>query len=527
MTNLGLDHAPKRTRESTSKVRTGCSTWKARRVKCDEAKPICQKCTSGRRQCQYIAVHKPRNIITVYLPPPRSPSSLLENSRDLNFFRQNLAAKLDGQLHSSFWSKLVLQLAPSEASVRHAVATLSILYQDVALSLQHPAGYVKANPEAQKEWDRSVKALSIRIAKHPESSLVPLVCCLLFACVELLRGSVDSFLLHIENGFNILVPLQRPIDAASVCNNRMPSSELEVIDDHIVPVFTRLNLLCSLAGKMTPPVHARHGSEQAPHANLTDSRVHLFQISDVCIRFIRKSSPKAAVFQVDIDDFIEQAKLQSRLDAWYDKFTELHERLKAAGTLNRQAFSLLMVHHRVVHIWLRVCTTAAEIATDSYLLDFEIIVDHAEQQSAQCPTVVPQPLAFDIQTIGPLYYTALKCRHPVVRRKALGLLRLAPRREGLWNAHHAYATAKRVIELEERHMDGATLPEEAWRLHGLHLPNDENHIYNYGDMPFDNQKHRHGIVPSPSRPGILEAVFQHKPYGLFGEFEAITEYIKL
>jgi hypothetical protein len=496
-------------------------------VKCDEGKPACQKCTSGGRKCQYITVQRPRNIITVYLAPARSPPSLLDNGRDLDFFRQNLAAKLDGQLHSNFWSKLVLQLAHSEASVRHAVSTLSILHQDVALSLQHPAGYVDANPEAQKEWDKSIKSLSARIAKHPDSSLVPLVCCLLFACVELLRGSVDSFMIHIENGFNILVPLQRPIDTTSVCSARLPYSELEEIDDHILPVFTRLNLLCSLAGKMTPPMRTRNGSEQAPHVDLTDSRLHLFQISDVCIRFIRKASPKAAVFEVDFDDFVEQAKLQSRLGAWYQKLTELLERLKLAGTLDHQALSLLVIHHRVIHIWLRVCTIAEENSTDSYLSDFKIIVHHAEQLSKQCTTAAPQPLSFDIQTIGPLYYTALKCRHPVIRRKALELLRLAPRREGLWNAHHAYATAKRVIEIEERHMDGETLPDETSRLHGLHLPNDADHIYNYGEMPFDYQKHSHRIVPSPSRPGMLEAVFQYKPHGLFGKFEAIKEYIKL
>ncbi|KAK9235995.1 hypothetical protein V1525DRAFT_408206 [Lipomyces kononenkoae] len=48
----GLDLAPKRTRESTSKVRTGCSTCKARRVKCDEAKPICRRCAVGGRKCE-------------------------------------------------------------------------------------------------------------------------------------------------------------------------------------------------------------------------------------------------------------------------------------------------------------------------------------------------------------------------------------------------------------------------------------------------------------------------------------------
>jgi len=139
----------------------------------------------------------------------------------------------------------------------------------------------------------------------------------------------------------------------------------------------------------------------------------------------------------------------------------------------------------------------------------------------------PQPLSFDIQILAPLYYTALKCRHPALRRRALEMLQLAPRREALWNAHHAYVTAKRVIELEERHLNGQELPDETSRLHGLPLPDDESRIHNLGEMPFNFRKFDHSIVPSPAYPGTLEAVFQTKPWGLLGEWQTITEYIKL
>jgi hypothetical protein len=149
----GLDLAPKRTRESTSKVRTGCSTCKARRVKCDESKPICRRCTIGGRKCEYNtarAAPPPRNVITVYLPRTQSQPVFFVNDRGLDFFHQNLAAKLDGQFDSKFWSKLVLQLSHSEPSIRHAVSAISVIYQDVESSLRHPAGYVNANPRLNR-----------------------------------------------------------------------------------------------------------------------------------------------------------------------------------------------------------------------------------------------------------------------------------------------------------------------------------------------------------------------------------------
>lgn len=531
---LGLDLAPKRTRESTSKVRTGCSTCKARRVKCDEAKPICRRCAVGNRKCEYntaLAAPTRRNVITVYLPPVQSQPTFFVNTRGLEFFHQNLAANLDGQFDSSFWSKLVLQLSHSEPSVRHAVSAISNIYRDVESSLRHPAGFVSANPEAQQEWNRAIRSLSDRIQAHPNSNLVPLVCCLLFTCIDFLRGNVESSLLHVQSGLNILAVVRRNSHADHDLGSDMSKSDLQTIEDHVVPVFAGLSVLSSLAGKMAPPVYAPTAEEDSPHKDLADSRRRLIEVSDACIRFIGEASLKAATFQVDVDDLVDQVKLQTRLGAWRDQLGRLVDRMQAAGNLVKQgALSLLLVHYKAIYIWLRVCTTAGETATDFYLTDFEELVHYAEQITEPRVGVErprPQPLSFDIQILGPLYYAALKCRHPATRRRALEMLQYAPRREGLWNAHHAYLTAKRVIELEERDLRGQELPDESLRLYGLVLPDDTSRTYRQGEMPFDVRRFDHSIVPSPAYPGTLKAVFWTKPWGLSQEWQSITEYIKI
>lgn len=527
----GLELAPRRTRESSSKVRTGCSTCKTRRVKCDEAKPICQRCAVGGRKCEYKtarATPPHRNVITVYLPPTRSQPAFVVNNRGLDFFHQNLAAKLDGEFDSNFWGKLVLQLSHYEPSIRHAVSAISVIYHDVESSLRHPAGYIHANPEAQQEWNTAVRSLSARIQAHPHSNLVPLVCCLLFTCIEFLRGNVESSLLHVQSGFNILATLRRDSDASPDLGSTLSSNDLEAIEYHIVPMFSRLNVLCSLAGRMTPPIYAPTVEEDSLE-NLPDSRRRLFEISDICVRFIHGALPKAAMFQIDVDDLAEQVKLQRRLDAWHDQLDELLKKMLAAGNPAKQdALNLLLVHYKVIYIWMRVCTTAGEMAPDSYHADFEELVHYAEQIAKRgAGTATPQPLSFDLHILGPLYYTALKCRHPAIRRRALGMLQFAPRREGLWNARYAYVTAKRVIELEERYLNAQGLPDETSRLHGLPLPDDESRIYDLGEEPRDFRKFHHSVVLSPVYPGTLEAVFQTKPWGLLGEWQIITEYIEL
>ncbi len=214
------------------------------------------------------------------------------------------------------------------------------------------------------------------------------------------------------------------------------------------PMILKPSKICSLAGRITLPIYAPTAQEDSPQEDLTDSRRRLYGISDTCIRFIHEAIPKAAMFQIEVDDLVEQIKLQTRLDAWCGQLDELLGRLQAAGNPAKQgALNLLLVHYKVIYIWMRVCTTAGETATDSYYTEFEELVHYAEQIAKPgVGMATPQPLSFDLDILGPLYYTALKCRHPVIRRRALEMLQLAPRQEGLWNAHYAYVTAKRVIE---------------------------------------------------------------------------------
>lgn len=527
----GQDLAPKRSRESTSKVRTGCKICKARRLKCDETKPICRRCAIGSRNCEYNSppAAAPRNVITVYLPPIQAQPVLFADDPGLHFFRQNLAADLDGQFETKFWSKLVLQLSHSEPSVRHALSAISALYQDVESSLRHSAGYVKANPKAQKEWNGAVKSLSARIQAHPNSNLVPLVCCLLFTSIEFLRGNLQSSFLHVRSGFNILATLRCNSDASPGLGSNLSHNDLNVIEDQVVPIFSRLNVLFSLNGKWSPSVYTYTARESSPQEDLSDSRRRLYGISDSCIRFIGRASTKASSFQLDVDDLVEQVQLQARLEAWHHQLGELLQRIKAAGISVKQgALNMLLVHYKVVYIWIRVCTTAGEMATDAYYADFEELVNYAEQSTGPgAGMTTPQPLSFDMQILGPLYYTALKCRYPAIRRRAMEMLQWAPRREQLWNARYAFLTSKRVIELEERLLNGQGLPDESVRLHGLPLPDEESRLFDPSEMPIDFRTFGGNIVPSPTYPGTLEAIFRTKPRGLLGEWQTTTEYIKL
>lgn len=65
---------------------------------------------------------------------------------------------------------------------------------------------------------------------------------------------------------------------------------------------------------------------------------------------------------------------------------------------------------------------------------------HSEQNTAFC---------LDMGLVVPLFNIATQCENPVLRRRAIALLRQRDRQEGLWNSFYIANAAERIIEIEE------------------------------------------------------------------------------
>lgn len=63
--------------------------------------------------------------------------------------------------------------------------------------------------------------------------------------------------------------------------------------------------------------------------------------------------------------------------------------------------------------------------------------------------------SLDNGVIGPLYNVATLCRDPIIRRKAVNVLRSAQRQEGVFNSNLCAIVAEKIIEIEERASSGA------------------------------------------------------------------------
>jgi len=76
----------------------------------------------------------------------------------------------------------------------------------------------------------------------------------------------------------------------------------------------------------------------------------------------------------------------------------------------------------------------------------------------------------DIGVIQPLYWTAVMCREPWTRQKAMSLLKSIKFQEGVWNASAQLAIAQVAINRENAFNDAASVtdrPLEFARVHSV------------------------------------------------------------
>jgi hypothetical protein len=125
----------------------------------------------------------------------------------------------------------------------------------------------------------------------------------------------------------------------------------------------------------------------------------------------------------------------------------LEEQRMCGKDISRLNTHLLMCWD-VCYVWLSSCTIGSETIFDEHLDQFADIIHRAQLLLGISATTSAAGLGqqeysnYDMKVIPALYFTGIKCRDPVLRRKAIHLLRQAPSDGSLW----AYVLLGRVIE---------------------------------------------------------------------------------
>ena len=366
-----------------------------------------------------------------------------------------MAPKLSGYFDGSFWCRLLLQLGQNEPAIKHAMMAVSSMYERFEFNAgQDPLLPVEEDRFALTSYNNAIKSLSERLSNDAQSVHIPLVACVLFICLEFLRRDIDAAMTHMHSGFAIL-----RARSTRLSRNRTPStSDERGVEETMLAIFARLRILSGLFGRPVPPMRVYEGPIEEVYSsplnisNFSEARSTLIARMAPCLIFVRTCSDVRYNSLLQSGFSVKQASLDVILTEWKSSFEAWFSKRDSNSKEDLLAANLLRLHYGTSKIWLAICLRPNETAFDEYTDQFKELIELASSL-ANAPQAIPEEpdshFSFEMGTIPSLYFIAVKCRHPALRRRAIGLLLATPRREGLWDAYRAGRVAERVMLREE------------------------------------------------------------------------------
>lgn len=351
----------------------------------------------------------------------------------------------------------------SEPVIHHAVVALGAL----GLRSQPGTGTQDDDRFALQHYSKAMKALHNRIAGQSQTPPdIVLLTCLMFVAFEWQQNGFDQAKSHLSGGLKIIREIDEDASVAA------PASK--PLMDELVLSFQRLDIQMSLTTSERVQLNRAVGLAQStmlPTLTQLDSVKEASAALNVSLAAMRElvymvESKKFAPGGICEEDFVqfeyEQMKQLISLTRWEEAVDALLPRLRIFK--DQQATRQLQMSHICAKLMVSMSLSdGREVIWDGYTADFQRVVDLAQTANDEVvsPVVSPSdavdapPYNFSLEmgVIAPLYFIVLKCRHPIIRYKALDLLQACKHREGCWDGPTLAFTAESVVNLEERGLD--------------------------------------------------------------------------
>lgn len=446
-----------------------------RRIKCDEAKPSCLKCSSTGRRCegytQDLADSKSddrRAVAVIQRLSINIPGSTRER-RGFQYFTTRTAPELTGYYETiTFWQKLILQASSVDSSIRHAVIAIGTLHEEFANNRwsYYAQTASKGVDFATGQYSKAIAHLRKSLVQGKQTPVTALLSCILFVCFDSLRGHFDAALVHLKSGLKIL----KAVDLGAT----------DVVLTQISPIFKRLSLQAILYVDTRPTLERRSlvkaladvsfREEQIPEVfeSLAQARHCLNQSADGLFRSFYQCEGHLPMSQQDRSALETQSYYTNLLVAWnvaYERF--MHENAEHLSGKELRGAALLKIHHISASIMAKMAgnfndpRSVGDVMNDNSAFvafrdEFKIITNLAGTliKAAELDLEREQTsLTFstDLGLIGPLYYVCIRCQDHSVRQEAMALLLRCPRREGMWDTEAVAKMVNEFWEFERKH----------------------------------------------------------------------------
>jgi len=537
------------------------TSTRARRVKCDETKPVCSRCRSTGRTCEgyglwggggntYVERY---GLVSTSIQKPPTKVLGVEELRYLQLYRIRIVHTTSGWFASKFWNSIVLPAASSEPAVLHAA---------VALSAAHRCSFDSAQAPDERErfmlqqYGKAIQSLQPLLRRGDKASVtVILVTCQLFTLLEYLRGQYQLAESHLRNGLKVLMNMttkkDRSHDGVLVIK---PASYEKSIDQGIVRSFATLHMQNNLFGSGLEDldIFLQPIENTMPYPTFTTIE-EAKDALDVLLHGIVLIAQQYRKMGPGTEDEIAavtagQEEITTSLAMWYDTYlSTLHSVDRLALAAGRKpdelwafggktppaklptgrepsVLKLLLMYHAMAGIMCGCLQVQSEQHYEACTQTFLTILVHAIHIFEEYTLAKSIPDNVNLHDsigeygfIAPLYHTAIKCRYHRIRLHAIRLLRVIPLKEGTWDSFTAANIAETVMELEEQNNHFGDNAGDRFSL--SEIPNLED-SYSWSLMPEHNMFHD---VEATTRGDLTnEVVVTCKRWRLDGSLETIT-----
>ncbi|KAM0325882.1 hypothetical protein ACHAQA_007185 [Verticillium albo-atrum] len=261
---------------------------KKRRVKCDEAKPYCQRCLRWQGFCEgYDAIARAafaassehsemgagsnpgsqaKRLRRLAQAPTREDNRILAEPLE-QLFRDDHEKRFfvtwcdtrkllgGGFFEDELWERTILQLSHQQPAVRYAIMGLGAMGKSlrqgfVPTTHEEMAAYGPEYGHALSYYGRALR--DVRKTVLDAGSLrATIVCCLLFVCFEVLHSDCRAAYAHLDSGQVLMNEMVRRARASGIASNILESESLE---RDSLQVFQRLIHQTWSYGVIRPPV---------------------------------------------------------------------------------------------------------------------------------------------------------------------------------------------------------------------------------------------------------------------------------
>ncbi|KAH7089564.1 hypothetical protein FB567DRAFT_492308 [Paraphoma chrysanthemicola] len=479
------------------KNRTGCKTCKIRKVKCDEEKPHCKRCTSTGRTCDGYdpnfrpASHSPpphatsglsppssgRELVRSVSPVPLAPALRLKTAQErdsFEFFTTYAISSLRGFLDSPFWQREILQAAHRYESIQHCIVALGAMHRRFYEGSQSHINEADMSDQylqfALRQSNQAIQGLLKATGPGTRANSVDKVtlmtCSVLFSSMACLQGHQREGLQHLRSGIRLLNELDEET------SSKPESHPIDV--DSLRSIFVGLDMqarsiMTSQEAERWEPLPRTKAPAISEDADVDDASLlamqrYLQSLLNHSLAFLQATVKRPAHERESI--YHEYSRLLSRLD----RGTLLLDRLsaKAASTTTptstttdyTQPLLALQLLHCQLESMLRSprfdLGDKFQFMADPFREPFDMtahytkMLDLAERllphQSSLSPVFTtsmgPLSVLWLVATRAPSSCTAL-------RKRAVRLMLSYPRREGFWDGLVAGQIAQECMHIEQ------------------------------------------------------------------------------